>query len=532
MFASLLGFLGGLGIFLYGTHLLGNGLQKIGASKMREYLGTITNTRIKGMLSGIFVTFFLQSSTVTNILVVGLVGGSIITLSQAFGIILGSAIGTTLTVQVLTFDVSKYATLFIFLGVVFIMFVKRSAWKSIGAIILSIGFIFFGIGHITDSLQPLSENAQVLEFLVTLADNPILFAAIAIVFTALMHSSAAMIIIGIAFVTSGVLTVPDIIPLVLGANIGSTIPVVISGLAYRGEGRKVGLFYFFFKTVGAVLAMALLVFLVDLVPMLPGSAERQIAHFHTLFNITIAFMFFPFLPLIAKMFRRFFPQKEEEPEFVIKLDENLFAVPEEALIRSKKEIVKLAHMVRENMIHRLSDYMQGNYSAEEMFEVERNIDASYIQIQQYLLKLGQRDLTSSQSIQEVKLLNILNDIEHIGDMVFHFIVKAEQVDEKNIVLSSKDQKQLDQLIQYIETTFDRSLDAFQTNDRAIARENIQTQSIINQFEKDVKFEHFNSLINKQEYNPNISSIYLDVVNDLLQVYHHSLNLSRTVLGLI
>src|SRR5699024_126148 len=106
------GFLGGLGIFLYGTHLLGNGLQKIGASKMREYLGTITNTRIKGMLSGIFVTFFLQSSTVTNILVVGLVGGSIITLSQAFGIILGSAIGTTLTVQVLTFDVSKYATLF------------------------------------------------------------------------------------------------------------------------------------------------------------------------------------------------------------------------------------------------------------------------------------------------------------------------------------------------------------------------------------------------------------------------------------
>ena len=532
MFGSILGFLGGLGIFLYGTHLLGNGLQKIGASKMREYLGTITNTRIKGMLSGIFVTFFLQSSTVTNILVVGLVGGSIITLSQAFGIILGSAIGTTLTVQVLTFDVSKYATLFIFLGVVFIMFIKKSAWKSIGTIILSIGFIFFGIGNITSSLEPLSETPQVLDFLVSLSESPILFALIAMVFTALMHSSAAMIIIGIAFITSDVLSVQAVIPLVLGANVGSTIPVVISGLAYRGEGNKVGLFYFFFKTIGAVIAMALLIFLVDLVPMLPGSPERQIAHFHTLFNIAIALLFFPFLPLVAKMFKRLFPKKEEEPAFTIKLDENLFSVPEEALYRSKKEVVKLAHMVRENMIHKLTDYIRGKYSAEEMFEVERDIDKSYVQIQQYLLKLGQRDLTSAQSIQEVKLLNILNDIEHIGDMVFHFIVKAEQIDEKNIVLSSKDQNQLDQLIEYIMATYDKSLESFQKNDMKMARENIQTQSAINQFEKDIKFEHFNSLINKQEYNPNISSVYLDIMNDLLQVYHHSINLSRTVLGLI
>src|SRR5699024_11439952 len=117
-----------------------------------------------------------------------------------------------------------------------------------------------------------------------------------------------------------------------------------------------------------------------------------------------------------------------------------------------------------NMIHKLTDYIRGKYSAEEMFEVERDIDKSYVQIQQYLLKLGQRDLTSAQSIQEVKLLNILNDIEHIGDMVFHFIVKAEQIDEKNIVLSSKDQNQLDQLIEYIMTTYNKSIDSFLKND--------------------------------------------------------------------
>src|SRR5690625_2272013 len=282
MITTILGFLGGLGIFLYGSHILSKGLQKLVASKMREYLATITSTRIKGIISGIIVTFFLQSSTVTNILVVGLAGSSIITLSQAFGIVLGSAIGTTLTVQILTFNITDYATLFIFIGVVFIVFVKRSIWQSIGQILLSIGFIFYGISLITSSLIPIAENDQFLQFLVSVSKNPLLFAIIAAFFTALMHSSAAMIIIGIAFVTSGILPLSAILPLVLGANVGSTIPVVISGISSNTEGKKLGLFYFVFKVTGVTLAMILLPYVIEGVSNLSGSAERQIAHFHTL----------------------------------------------------------------------------------------------------------------------------------------------------------------------------------------------------------------------------------------------------------
>ncbi|MFK4996780.1 Na/Pi symporter [Bacillus sp. N9] len=122
VFHSLLGFIGGLGIFLYGTHLLSDGLQKLAASKMRMYLTKLTNTRLKGVVSGAVTTFFLQSSTVTSIIVVGLVGSSALTLSQAFGIVLGSAVGTTLTVQILTFNISMYASIFIFLGAIFIIF--------------------------------------------------------------------------------------------------------------------------------------------------------------------------------------------------------------------------------------------------------------------------------------------------------------------------------------------------------------------------------------------------------------------------
>jgi len=532
MVSIILGFLGGLGIFLYGTHLLSNGLQRVGASKMRQSLAAMTNTRIKGILSGIIVTFFLQSSTVTNILVVGLVGESILLLSQAFSIVLGSAIGTTFTVQILTFDIAQYASIFIILGTICIMFISKNVWKAIGQIMLSIGFIFFGIGVITSSLEPMSESEEVLAFLVQLSEKPVLLALIGVVFTALMHSSAAMIIIGIAFVTSGVLPISAVLPLVLGANVGDTLPVLISSLASQSEGKKLAIFNFLFKGIGATIAMLLLVFITDWVEYLPGSPERQIANFHTLLNIAIALLFIPFLPWIAKLFRKFLLQRELESSFQVKLDKELLAVPEEALISSKKEIYQLANMVKKDMINQLKGYIDGTVSKEALDDVENMIDESYIEIQQYLLMLGQNKLSSSQSNEEVKLLNILNDIEHIGDIVIRFISKVEKVKENNISLNTNDQEQLNELLDYVEQSYSNSLIAFKENSRKIARSNIQSQSNINQFEKDTKFEHFNSLITKQEHNPEISAVYLDVVNQLMQIYHHSQNISRTILGLI
>lgn len=533
MLSIILGFLAGLGIFLYGTHLLGNGLQSIGASKMRQSLAMMTNTKLKAIISGLAVTFFLQSSTVTNILVVGLVGESVLTLVQAFSVVLGAAVGTTLTVQILTFDVAQYSAVFIIIGTIFIMFIKRTIFKTIGQILLSVGFIFFGIGVITSSLEPLSESQEVLDFLISLAEQPILLFIIGIIFTALMHSSAAMIIIGIAFVTSGVLSLPAVIPLVLGANVGDTLPVLVSSLAYQIEGKKLAIFNFLFKTIGAVVVLFLLPLITDWILFLPGAPERQVAHFHTLLNIFVVLLFLPLLPFVTKFLNKLLPKKEQEIiGFQVKLNDDLLSVPEEALIRSKKEIGKLAYMVQDDMINKLKGYITGDVKREMLEAVERDIDAAYISIQKYLLKLGQKNLTSDQSNEEVKLLNILNDIEHIGDVVIRFIKETEKISVKNIELSSEDKNQLLRLLTYIEKSYDDSVDAFINNNKSVARRNIQYQSGINQFEQDVKFEHYNLLITKREHNPIISSVYLDIINQLIFVYHHSQNISRTVLGLV
>lgn len=530
---SFFSFIGGLGIFLYGTYLLSNGLQRLAASKMRDYLTRLTDTRLKALFSGVVATFILQSSTVTSIILVGLVSSSAIGLSQAFGVVLGSAIGTTLTVQILTFDISTFSSVFIFLGVIFIIFVKHNRWKTTGMILLSIGFIFFGIHLISSSIEPLSQEQYLLDVLLNISDIPIMFAFISMVLTAIFHSSAAMIMIGVAFVTNGVLSVEAIIPLVLGANVGSTIPVLVSSTTSNQKGKQLAVFYFSFKLIGVVIAFLGLHLILPYIGLLPGSPERQIAHFHTIFNIGIAFLFLPVLPAVAQLFKKFTSSSSEKDiTFQVELDQNLIKVPEEALHQSKKEIIRLAQMVQTDMLKRLSDYVNGHLKQQELYHVEMLIDASYIKIQQFLLKLAQQNLTDEQSNLEVKLLNILNDIEHIGDTVVRFIGVVEKVSQKNIVLSERDLDKINLLLDYIEKTFANSITAFEKRDLQLAKDVLQYQASIDQFEKDVKFEHFNRLIDKEVHDPDISAVYLDMINQLLHVYHHAMNISRTVLGLI
>src|SRR5699024_4742954 len=381
-------------------------------------------------------------------------------------------------------------------------------------------------------LEPLSENQDVLSYLTNISSNPVLFALLAMVFTALMHSSAAMIIIGIAFVQSDVLTLEAVIPLVLGANVGSTFPAVISSFASTGEGRKLALFNVLFKGTGVVLALSGLTWVIDVIPFLSSSSSRQIANFHTLFNIAIAMLFFPLVPLIDRLFSIVFPLKEPEITYETKLYNNLLEIPDEALNSSHKEIIRLSEHVQDQMIMNLKGYVEKGVSKEAIFEVENTIDTSYVMIQQYLHKLGQKNLSEEQSNLEVKLLNILNDIENIGDTTIHFIQKAQKIEENNIELTETDLDQIKTLLGYIETTFQNSVVAFKQRDYALARQTIQSQSDVAAFEKDIKFEHFNNLIYKQEHNPNISAVYLDVVNELIQLHHLAMNISRTVLGLV
>ncbi|GGE26833.1 Na/Pi cotransporter II-like protein [Pullulanibacillus camelliae] len=530
MLNHLLSFLTGVGLFIYGAHLLSKGLQRLAITKLRHYMSTFTNTRLKGLMSGFIMTCLMQSSTVTSIIVVGLVDSSVLSLAQALGVILGSGIGTTVIVQILTFNISRFSALFIFCGVILFLFIKGSRLKTIGQVLIGFGFVLLGIELITSSLVPLGKLRGFLHLITVLSSHPLLFVVISALCTAVLHNSAAMIMIGISFVTSGTLGVPEVLPLILGANVGATLPVFVSSLSASTEGKRVALSYMLFKCVGAGLCLTLLPWLGRSIYWLPGQLERQVANFHTALNMGIALLFLPFLPSFTRMIHKVFPGKQSE--IAKRLNDTLLSVPDEALLKTKIEILQLAYEVKDRMIVRLPYYLEDPKEFEPIQQTEQTVDDSYRMIQKYLLKLGQQDLTDTQSDKEVQLLYVLNDIESIGDNVMQCLNLIQKSRLQNIEMPHQDYQILETFIEYIEEALEKSIQALERQDTAIAMKNIQSEPIVSQFEMDLKFNHFNRLIDKNEYNPAISAIYLDLINQLLSIYQHALNVSRTVLGLI
>lgn len=529
----ILSLLGGIGIFLYGMHLLSKGMERVAVSKMKQYIASFTSNRYKGFLIGIIATFFMQSSTATSIIVIGLVGSSVIGLLQAFGVILGSSVGTTLTVQLLAFNITEYSTIFIFLGAVLIIFLKKKRKaKSFGQAFMGFGFIFFGIGTMSDAFEPLSNNTDFLSFFSSLQEQPILLLVISLLLTVLMHSSATVIVIAMSLATTGALEPSSVIPVILGANLGATFPAIISSLASTAEGRKVAVSYFAFKLTGVALCFPLIYLSDNLVQYLPGETERQIANMHTLFNIFVALLFLPFLGMVAAFIDKMLP-KNEKNEFSIDIDDSLLDYPEEALDQMTKEVSKLASIVERDMVRNLPAVLQQDEATRAaVFEKEKYVDEAYKTLQNILLKIGQQDLSETESDQEVKLLYILNDLEHTGDVIKNIGEISAKKEEFGIQLNEDDLKSLLHMNEQISQSFSKSITAFQNNDLEKAKEVLNDHTYFLQLEKDMRFAYFNNRIVRNEVDSTVNDSYLDMISHLLRVHQHAVNISQTLLGIV
>ncbi|MDV2686329.1 Na/Pi cotransporter family protein [Alkalihalophilus lindianensis] len=530
MTQSLLSFLGGLGLFLYGMSRLSKGLQKAAINKLRLQMGRVVKNRLKALVVGLFFTFFLQSSTVMSIIAVGLVSHSIITFVQALGVILGSAIGTTITVQVLAFNISQFSPLFIFLGVILLVFVSTDRVKPAGEMLLGFGMVLFGISYLSQAVLPLTNEPIVTELLLYLANQPLLLFLVSVLLTSALHSSVAMIIVGISFYSAGAMGYEEVIWLVLGANLGATVPVLVASFSVSLEGRKVALAYLVMKlSIVIVVGVVLMVFPV-ISNHIPGGSERQIANFHTTFNLFLAICWLPFLFFLAKAMNQLLPNKEKDQ--VVHISEQYLPIPDEALIQTEREVLKLSRFIQAEMIAPIPAIIERGIAHQEIERREQYIDQAYMIIQQYLLKIAQQDLSKEQSDQEVKLLYMLNDLEQIGDIVLQISANIEKLKSQQIELVKEDAERLKQFIPTIIETLQQAIVACEEGNNQLVRKLMREQGALNEKERDFRFDHFNTLLQQNEYNPTSSAIYLDLVNQLMRLHHATLNISRTVLGII
>ncbi|MCB5261624.1 MAG: Na/Pi cotransporter family protein [Candidatus Cloacimonetes bacterium] len=443
---QIMNFFGGLALFIFGMNKMTDNLQAVAGNEMRRTLKKLTDTRIKGVIVGMSVTALIQSSSATTVMLIGFVNAGILTLSQAVGVIMGANIGSTITAQLIAFNIGQYAFAFIIVGVIFLLIRKSRKMERWSLIIIGFGLIFIGLQQMTLSVVPLRESQAAKDFLVHISTNPLLGILAGTLFTMMIQSSAASVGIVIVLASNGLIPFEGALYLVFGDNIGTTITAWMAGIGSNYAARRVALVHTLFNSFGTIL-FALLTYLgvytLIINRITPGDVfsgvnlARHIANGHTFFNIFNTIICLPFAGLFAKAAIKIIPKDKidtvslGEPKH---LDYHLISNSELAIGQSLKEMREMLRLVRLGLVVSYEAFKDKSYKKQiRVSRIEAAIDQLQREITLYLVAVNEKT-NADDIIQKIPaLLHTVNDIEKIGDFteevnrILNYQITAQKV---------------------------------------------------------------------------------------------------------
>ncbi|HXC61289.1 MAG TPA: Na/Pi cotransporter family protein [Nitrospiria bacterium] len=519
-----LSLLGGTCLLLYGLQLSGQGLQGVAGTRLRTIINAVTQHRFLGVGAGAVVTTLFQSSSATTVMLVGFASAGLITLDQTIALILGADIGTTLTVQLLAFQIFSGSLLLIGIGFLLSFLGKQPGTKSLGQAILGFGMIFLALKILTDGTEPLKTSELARQLLSGFAEEPVWGMVFAAIFTAMTTSSTATIGIALAFGHQGLLPLSGAIPIILGANIGTCATALISSLGAKAEAKRVAWAHTLFKVIGVLLIYPFLKPFEALVVHTAQDPLRQIANAHTLFNLGIAILFLPFASPLARLVTRMIPEKPmgEDPSQPKYLDPHVLDSPSLALGQATREALRMSDIVQEMLIETIRVFKENNQSLLEGIEKSENwVDQLNRQIKLYLTKLSEHVLTAEQSQREFALLTMINDLENIGDIIDKNLLDlARKKIYKGLRFSDKGLEEIVELHQLVLKNFQLVISAFTAQDVTLAQQVIKEKIAIHQKEREFKQAHIHRLHQGLPETIETSAIHLDVLTSLKRINSH------------
>ncbi len=533
MFINLAGIFGGLVIFLYGLQKVNLNLRQVFGYKLQTWITKITHRNYLSLVFGIFLTFIMQSSTAATSLLVGLINTGIMNLSQGIQILIGTSIGTTITTQIITFKIGKYSFIPILIGYILNMLSKKRRYQFLGAVLLGIGFIFLGMNFISDFSEPLKNNPSLLNIIAHLQGSPVLAFFLAVMVTSLLQSSTAMMGLTISLSSQGIIPLELAIPIIIGSHIGSCTTVILVGFGKTGQATTLTFGNLIYKMLGSLIFFFLLNPLSNIVTYLTPYLPRQIALAHSIIILGNALLIYPFLPKFIYYLQKLFPKaKQEEALYYPKfLDSKVLDSPDLALYLAKKELVRMANTVDEMLV----GIMKVFFNRDEVLllklcKMDRIVDNLSNAIIHYLTEMKFDILTPEQSRETYGLLNITNDLEHIGDLIDKDIIPIieKQIDNE-LKLSEEGLLEINKLYKIVYKNFYQSLGAFALGDKRLAQKALQQKKIIVDNEAKMRRSHIDRLHKGIELSRQTSSIYFDIINILKQISEHTSLIAETVL---
>lgn len=536
-----LGIIGGLGLFLYGMKLMGDGLQKVAGDKMRNILETLTRNKIIGMLVGIVFTGVIQSSSAATVLVVSFVDAGLMNLSQATGVILGANIGTTVTGQLLSFNMAGIAPVFIMIGVIMIMFMKQPFIKRLGEVILGFGVLFFGMNYMSTALEAVKHSKFVMDTMGSLT-NPFLAFLVGLVVTAVLQSSSAAVGILIVLSKQGMIGLPICFFVILGCNIGACVSAGLASLNGKKNAKRAALIHLLFNVIGSLVFFVVLLFTSDLVfqgiHMLSSSAGdaavragRDVANTHTIFKVVQVLLMLPFTNYLVKLTYLLAPGDdaaagERTLQFI---GEHSVYSPTAAVPQAILEIERMGNLAFQNLdvafeelVTRKSDKL------EDVYEREKTIDFMNTEIVDYLLKVNQLSLPMSDRLVIGALFHVVSDIERIGDHAENVADFTKIMLENNLSFSKPAINEIVEMYRLDAKLLKLSLEMFTTRDDRHLEEIMDLENQIDELERELQNKHVKRLTNGI-CEAHAGTIFSDLCSNLERVGDHATNIAYSVL---
>ncbi|MBU5301254.1 MAG: Na/Pi cotransporter family protein [Clostridium botulinum] len=535
VFAMLTGLIGGLGLFIYGMNLMGDGLQNVAGEKVKVFFEKVTSNPVKGVLTGVVVTGVIQSSSATTVMVVGFVNAGLMTLTQAAGVIMGANIGTTVTGQLVAFNVTAGAPLFVGVGTAIVLFAKKKKTKEIGNIILGFGILFMGMEIMKEAMAPLGQSEAFKSLALSLSHNVFLGIVVGMGMTAIVQSSSATIGILIALSSNGVLPLSAALPILFGDNIGTCVTALLASIGASKNARKAALFHLTFNVIGTVIFAFILVPLTPFVRVVtnltPGDVGRQIANAHTIFNLVNTFIQIWFIKYIVAFVNKMIPGSDPYEKMAPKyIDERLLENPTIAINQTIKEVVRMANKAKENLQLSIDAFEKNDLElVSKVYENEKLINILNKSITTYLVKLNNLKLSDKQLNLVGSMFHVVNDIERIGDHAENIIDLTSEKIEKRIQFSDDATYDIKHLFNYTLDSLTRTIEGFESNDVERSQSVMYVEEKIDNLEEQLRETNIKRL-NKGTCNANASAIFLDIINNFERVGDHCTNIAQTVIN--
>jgi len=528
---SFLQVLGGLTLFLYGVRMLSSGMEKIAGSKIQDWLERMTSGRLKAALFGTGVTAVMQSSSLMMATMIGLINAQIMTLEQAIGMMMGDEIGTTITAQIVAFDIDNIAFLVIALGFVFIEFLPRGKWQDYGEIIMGFGILFLGMNLMSDALKVLTTIPFVEEWLVAMGQNVLAGLLAGTIVTALVQSSSAVTGLTVAMGMSQAITLDGAMAILLGANIGTCATGLIASLRLSRAAKQASIAQILINVVGVLIFLPFFSQFTRFVSFTSSELPRQIANAHTIFNIAVSAILFPFVGIIARVARWLAPEQEVmEKNITAYIDQMQYGIPSVALTESFKELIRLGETTAKMIEHsRMALIDKDMDAALWVLEQESEfVDPVTDVLENFVNGLMQENLSADQQKRCFQLKNLLTDVERVGDLTEDLALASQERVNSNTEFSSAAIQDLDRLCRHAYDTYFLALQALSTGDHTLAMRTCQMEDEFDHLYDEMRQGHIKRIENG-ECHPEAEIIFTETLRHLERISDHADNLGISTL---